>query len=753
MVLCRRVTTDLELRTHADPKPMTEHGPRPRFPAIVGTSLCASSLVGLAIWSWRRWADVQVDFGRELYVPWRLASGDVLYRDLSYFNGPLSPYLNSLGFRLFGEGYSVLAGMNLVVLAAACVMLYLLLREAGDPLSAFAGTLSLIWISAFQHLTFFGNYNWIAPYSHEITHGIALALAALLTAARARREPSPWKYVVTGLALGLVFLTKAEVFLAAAVSVALMLAWPSKSEARASGRSLTLLAGAAALPALLSWLLLAVPLGGGGALVGVLGSWSGIFSSAVPELAFYTNGMGFDEPGANLIELIRWAAKLAIVLGSLAALDRLLRNRVVNRIAAILAAIAIALVLARADLDWGQAARPLPLIVLSGGAWSALELRRARGNELVHALLVRTSLCGFAFVLLLKMLLAARLHHYGFALAMPALAVSFAMVTGWIPEALRRWTRAGVVLRFGAVGLLVGTSIAYLQLSNIRYSNKEHPLGSGADRMLADPVRGLGFELALQEIEQRFPEDATLVVLPEGVTLNYLARRRNPTPYVNFMPPELLLFGEDEIIAALEADPPDGIVLMHKDASEYGAPLFGTHYGRKIARWVATRYEQVRRRQVCLDRIRRSPYWFARTARNLRTDARHDRKKGIAMAVSYSLIVVYPNRLDFKPPCAQVLGGVDPLQIGVDWENNDGAWKKVTVQSFQDAAGTNVTVLPPQESWNASDGRTLYKKFDFFSPAVDFFCKYEVVLEDYAGKTFTVDPVVLIKKPGFAEAG
>jgi hypothetical protein len=577
-----------------DPKTITEHGLRSRVPTIVASLVCLGSLVALSNWSWRKWADVQVDFGRELYVPWRLASGDVLYRDVSYFNGPFSPYLNSLAFRLFGDGYSTLIGLNLVILAAACVMLFMLLRLACDSFSAFLGTLSLIWIFAFEQLTFFGNYNWISPYSHEITHGLTLSLAALLAATRLRDAPSPWNHSSTGLLVGLVGLTKAEVFLAAAVGVAILVAWPRTGEAPAGRRDRVILVGASVLPALFAWLALVGPLGAGGALSGVMGSWTGVFSSAVPELAFYTSGMGLDDPGANGIELLKRAALLGVVLGSLVALDRLVRQPRVNRVVAILAATAIAWTLTRADFDWGQAVRPLPLIVLAGGVWSAVALRRVRDTEVARALLVRVSLTGFAFVLLLKMLLNARVHHYGFALAMPAFAVSVAMFTGWLPKALGRWTGGGAALRFGAAGLLVGTSIAYLGLSEIRYSTKEHPVGHGVDRMLADPVRGLGFELALDEIEARFPDDATLVVLPEGVTLNFLLRFRNPTTHINFMPPELVLFGEDEILAALEADPPDGIVLMHKDTTEYGAPLFGTHYGRKIMRWVTRHYEQVR---------------------------------------------------------------------------------------------------------------------------------------------------------------
>ena len=42
-------------------------------------------------WSWRRWPDPLVDFGRELYVPWRINAGQVLYRDLASLFGPLSP--------------------------------------------------------------------------------------------------------------------------------------------------------------------------------------------------------------------------------------------------------------------------------------------------------------------------------------------------------------------------------------------------------------------------------------------------------------------------------------------------------------------------------------------------------------------------------------------------------------------------------------------------------------------------------------
>ena len=82
-------------------------------------------------------------------------------------------------------------------------------------------------------------------------------------------------------------------------------------------------------------------------------------------------------------------------------------------------------------------------------------------------------------------------------------------------------------------------------------------------------------------------------MLPEGVMLNYLARRETSIPYLNFMPPELLAFGEREIIASLDQSSPDFVVLVHKDASEFGVGFFGSdpNNGQMIMEWVDRHYE------------------------------------------------------------------------------------------------------------------------------------------------------------------
>ncbi len=75
--------------------------------------------------------------------------------------------------------------------------------------------------------------------------------------------------------------------------------------------------------------------------------------------------------------------------------------------------------------------------------------------------------------------------------------------------------------------------------------------------------------------------------------LNFLLRRANPTPFVNFMPPEIAFWGERSVVYALDAHPPAAIAIVHKDTlGDYGKPWFGSPgFGEGIMAWVRSRYE------------------------------------------------------------------------------------------------------------------------------------------------------------------
>src|SRR5580658_10147559 len=68
--------------------------------------------------TWRRWPDLVVDFGAQLYMPWQISLGAVMDRDFHYLaGGPLSQHYHALLFKMFGVSFLTLILSNLAVLA------------------------------------------------------------------------------------------------------------------------------------------------------------------------------------------------------------------------------------------------------------------------------------------------------------------------------------------------------------------------------------------------------------------------------------------------------------------------------------------------------------------------------------------------------------------------------------------------------------------------------------------------------------
>jgi hypothetical protein len=604
-------------------------------------------------WTWGTWPNVLVDFGRELYVPWRLAEGEVLYRDIAYFNGPLSPYLNALWFRLFGVGLRTLVACNGLLLVGLVAMLYALLTRVSDRVGATAACLLFATVFAFSQIDAIGNDNYLTPYSHEATHGLLLSLAALLGFTRYRVRPLA-SAATCGFALGLVWLTKAEIFAAtgAALAVAFALTWWSERGGRGRAlASLGVLVAAALCPPLLALALLGLAMPTGDALTGILGSWPSVFEPQLTGQYFYRATLGTLDVEANLRELLEWSAGYTAFALALVALGRglggtpaegsspgaegsspgaegsfpgaegsspgaegsspgaegsfpgaegsspntrpgLLRAEVSRPFPLLCWAGSFGL-LSLLDVAWPEALRPLPLVMLLllvlCGASFARETSKAARDEIA---VLRVALLVFALVLLAKVILRVRLDQYGFALAMPATLLLTVALVSWLPAAAGGTARGGRIIRAGALGAISAVALSLVWVIQMRVDERTHPVGADPDRFLAG-FRAPAVNAALADIEERLGSEDSLAVLPEGVMLNYLARRPNSTGHINFMPPELIIFGESRILDALRANPPDYVALTHKDTREYGLDFFGRGYGRALLAWVKHNYQPV----------------------------------------------------------------------------------------------------------------------------------------------------------------
>lgn len=562
--------------------------------------LAIAAAFGLMLrWTWRTWPDPLVDFGRELYVPWQITAGHTLFRDIAYLNGPLSPHFNALWMYLFGVSLNTIVAVNLAILASVVVLLYALLNAVAGRLTALVGAIAFVALFGFGRLLPNGNYNFVCPYSHEITHGVALSLGAIACLCLPRRFGIR-NAAGAGLLMGLVFLTKVEMALACCLAVIVGFGLRAVGESpRLRLRLTAVLVLTTALPVVLAFLLLRLQLPGTAALKGTLGSIYWTLHSDLSSMPFYRELLGTDDLRGNLLQMVTGTALLSaaavVALGAGFLAARLTGSKN-SRMAVMIAFVATAgagILLMRSQHWFFSVPKALPLAMLVLLAvWSFAYLREPLGTDRSRVLALRIALTLFALGLLAKMIFSARLYHYGFALAMPATLVLIAAFVSWLPRfAALRGADGGVVQCISITLVAVMVSVYLVAMSPVLRSER-YRVGWGADAFLADE-RGEAAQVAMQWIRRTMPAGATLAVLPEGAMINYLARRSNPTPHINLMPVELTIFGEERVVSDFKARPPDFVLLCHKDTTEYGPPLFGRDYGQTIATWIRENYDEV----------------------------------------------------------------------------------------------------------------------------------------------------------------
>jgi hypothetical protein len=355
---------------------------------------------------------------------------------------------------------------------------------------------------------------------------------------------------------------------------------------------------AGVLPVVTAGALLARAMPSSDAVAGALGGWAHLVGKDVTSLHFYRWVMGIDAPIENLAKMGLatgvWASVL-VPAGVLSLVPANHRLRDVLSVAIPVVVVAIAPWVGGL-YEWGAIFQPLFPFLAVFTSFAAVRVWRRRDPlEAPRAiLLLSLSACGLA--LLLKIFLKPTLGGYAFALALPGAIVLVLTLLHTAPAAIERRGGDPRIFRRTSMALLALVTIGCLQHSDPVRTAKTVVVGEGGDRFIARPDRLAGPIWSLATwVDQTLPVEATLVVMPEGAIVNYLARRINPTRHLTFLPPELAIFGEEQILAELRANPPDFVALVQRDSYEYGLPLFGTDYGQSLIAWAREDYKLLTR--------------------------------------------------------------------------------------------------------------------------------------------------------------
>ncbi|HAR67297.1 MAG TPA: hypothetical protein DCR55_13950 [Lentisphaeria bacterium] len=555
----------------------------------------------LTIWSWRRWPDMLVDIGHQLYIPWRLAEGEVLYRDISYIMGPLSQEANAVLFRLFGESMSTLIWCNLLILCAISTLLWRLLRIWSTANCASLLTVLFLCVFAFSQYVGVASYNFVLPYRHEMTHGLLILLVLAHVLAADPHSPRLPRWLSAGFLCGLLFLLKAELTLAgvgfAAVFWWLGLLSREGREWQAWLKALLVYSLAFLVPTVVAvawycrW---QPPLD---ALRAVLTTWElTLFPSEAVDGTFYLKLMGLDRPLELGAEIARaalvWALALSVAVAIGLATAKFVPRRHGRRIALVVAVIVGYLAIPHGW--WYSVGRPLPFLAAGLALWHCRRWWRLRHTPAARKAAILTAWAALAAAILLKVSLRARIGHYGFVLAVPAAVLVWYELVHELPLRMRRF-RAVCEVRNAMIGLLLVFCFQHLAFTHEFYTTKTMSVGRGQDTFFHDPQaspRHFLLPKVLDYLRDSMSPGETLLVAPEGISFNYFLRARHTIPYYQLNPWEMVLTGgEQAVIDSLEADSPDWIVLLKIDMKEYGYRYLGLDYGLDLVTWVRKHYD------------------------------------------------------------------------------------------------------------------------------------------------------------------
>jgi hypothetical protein len=549
--------------------------------------------------SWRKWPDTLVDFSRELYVPWRLSNGALLYRDVDDIFGPLSQYFNAALFSAFGPGLMVLVAANLAVFAAITGVVYFLFRRAWGPGAALASTALFVSVFGFSQFITIGNYNYATPYCHEATHGVLVCLLLVGALDRWVRRPTAARSLVAGGLFGLTTVLKPEIMLAGAAVTLAAVAIRLRGGGRPAGSAAAAWLAGAVLPAALFAAGFSGRVGWRAAFVMAGHVWLSVGTTErqISERV-QTRFLGFDNIPLHLAEHGVATLLALLLVGALCALAWTAERAPNSWPGKLAAAIAVAgaLWLGCRGIAWINIGRCLLGLTLAYGAFGFARLARRRGpGGLPEGHALRLLIPVLAAVLMGRMVLAGRIYQYGFYQAALAGILIPAVMIGELPGLAGLSGRGRVVLAGATLLLLVPGAARLAALSSHLLSLKTEAVGRGRDLFYTFPPEinptGDMVRLVSDSLAGR-PRGETLVVLPEGEIINYLARMPSPVAPYSFYGATTADGREEALVRDLDRHAPDWIVIISRDLGDYGIHSYGEApgSGRDILEWVAGHY-------------------------------------------------------------------------------------------------------------------------------------------------------------------
>jgi len=197
-----------------------------------------------------------------------------------------------------------------------------------------------------------------------------------------------------------------------------------------------------------------------------------------------------------------------------------------------------------------------------------------------------------------RMFLNPRIYHYGYYQAALAALLVPAVMIGELPAWFGAGWRARSVAAVGTLVIVLPGIANLAKRSEYRQESKTFAVASGRDRFYCLPPQIDPLGEIINSVADALREKGkgeTLTVLPEGESINYLARLRNPLPHACFYQGAMETSTEAEMVVDFRAHSPNWILIISPDLIGWGIERYGdkSGSGEELLNWVEQNYKQV----------------------------------------------------------------------------------------------------------------------------------------------------------------
>ena len=547
--------------------------------------------IALAWYSWARWGDIQVDLGREVYVPVEILKGRMLYRDLWYPYGPLVPYVQALLLWCFGVHLNTFYCFGIFLTLSITFLSYSLARRFIPPIGAAVVSIVCLRQGFWEFL-----FNYVFPYSYSAVVGLTLVLVCIYFLFQYVDTRSDCRLVLASLAAGLALLCKQEFGAAAMLAIGFVMVWDLVANRSLMGlfHQIFMIA-----PSIL--------------LVALVYGW--FFWRLTPDFMLRENfalsprspfmktvGQGYIARGGFRFvptELATTFAKIVLSLAIWFLAAQFFVVAVRKRWMLALSSLGLILVL----IGWASphwwAHLPYRVCRLAawpiGMYWVAPAILIAAIAGLPRGLDQPTRcsiglLAAFGMALALRVFVVVPMGGYSIYYDPPLFILFMIAVTALLGFGARhlvptdRLHLINCFLAMDAVWLLLVPFPGHVS----KAARVETPIGT----IFGEPAEAVLVPQIVSFLRVQAAEGKRVLILPEFPMLYVMGGMDAPSRWYELVPGMLDTVDERQFISDAESQDVEYVIITNRRTPEYGYPYFGIDWGQDIYRWVNTNFVQ-----------------------------------------------------------------------------------------------------------------------------------------------------------------